>query len=194
MAGPVTRAAALLATAALTMTAAGCGGDEADPRTANAADVSFATDMAQHHAQSVQLVNLAVTRTLPPSTWAWTEGARTQRIAELRSLTRQLEDWGEPVPETGMQHSDEGKHVAFDTEIPGVADEEQVHALDQLRGSRLARAWLRLMITHEQGAVELAQGEVEHGQYADAVAYARKDLERHRRLVARLQRLVAHPA
>ena len=193
MAGRPITAATLLLTALVATAAAGCGSqDQPDPGGTNSADVSFASDMAQHHAQTVQLVNLAVTRTLPTSQWAWTEAARTRHIAELRTLTRELRAWGEPVPETGMQHADEGKHVAFDTSIPGVVGETEVHALDDLRGGLLARRWLQLMIRHEQGAVELARTEVDSGQNAAAVAYARDDLGRHRKLINRLERLVTH--
>lgn len=190
MSGLATRATALLI-ALVAATATGCGQDKTDPQAANGADVSFATDMAQHHAQTLQLVNLQVTRTLPTSAWTWTEGTRTRRIAELRTLTRQLKAWDKPVPETGMQHADEGKHVAFDTDIPGVAAEADVHALEQMRGSRLAAAWLKLMVAHEQGAAQLAKDEVDNGQNADAIAYAREDLERHEALATRLQQLTA---
>jgi uncharacterized protein (DUF305 family) len=191
MPGVQARAAGLLLTALFALAATGCGNEEAaDPDAPNATDVAFAADMTQHHAQTMQLVNLAVTRTLPVHQWAWTEGVRTRRVAELRRLTDQLRAWGQPVPETGMQHADEGKHLAFDTGIPGVAGPAEMHALDELRGAALARAWLTLMIEHERGAVELAQHEVDSGQQASAVEYARDDRERHRRLVRQLERLV----
>lgn len=184
------RAGLLLAVLATAATGACSVDDQPNPAATSAADVAFATDMAEHHAQTVQLVNLAVTRTLPASQWAWTEAARTRRIAELRILTHELKAWGEPVPETGMQHADEGKHLAFDTDIPGVAAEAEVHALENLRGGALARRWLQLMIRHEKGAAELAQAEAESGQNAHAVAYARDDFQRHRRLATRLEQIV----
>ena len=89
-----------------------------------------------------------------------------------------------------MQHADEGKHLALDTDIPGVVGEAEVHSPGNLHGGTLARRWLRVMIRHEEGAEELAQAGIEAGKNAEAVAYARDDLERHRNLARRLEQIV----
>ena len=184
------RFGACLLLSAFTVTTAGCGSDEqADPAGFNQPDAAFATQMAQHHAQTMQLVNLPETRALPASAWAWTEGVRTRRLKELHTLTRLLRSWDQPVPETGMQHADEGKHVQFDTAIAGIAPERDIHALSRLRGVQLRDKWLQLLIEHERGAVELADNEVARGQNAEALEFARADRDRHATLITQLQEL-----
>lgn len=165
---------------------AGCGGD---PNGFNEADVTFAADMTQHHAQTVQLVNLPLRHRVPSRDTAWTDPVRTQRFTELQAFARLLRAWGHKVPDTGLEHSDEGKHVSLDPRIPGVLNEQQMHALERGSDAAFARSWLREVIRHEEGAVRMAAAEVADGQNAQAVAMARRDRAAHAALVAELQRL-----
>lgn len=165
---------------------AGCGGE---PNAFNDADVTFASDMTQHHAQTVQLVNLPLQHRVRSGDAAWTDSARARRFTELQTLAGLLRSWGQKVPETGLDHSDEGKHVSFDARIPGVLTEQQMHALERATDTAFTRVWLRDLIRHEQGAVRIAAAEVAQGQNAKTIAMAGKDKAAHARLVAELQRL-----
>lgn len=174
---------------ALMLTA--CGSDGSGGGGANAADAAYARSVTQHHAQTLQLINLPSIHTLPTAVWAWTDPVRTQQLAELTRAVRLLRGWHESIPETGLRHIDEGSQPRFDTSIPGVLTPQQVDSLANLRGSRLQRAWLQLFITHEQGAIRLAQREVAGGQEPVTVDSAQQDVQRHRRLLAKLRRLLA---
>lgn len=165
---------------------AGCG---ADPDGFNDADVTFASDMTQHHAQTVQLVNLPLRHDVASEDAAWTDDARARRFAELKSFAGLLRSWGEDVPDTGLEHSDEGKHLTFDAEIPGVLTDEEMHTLQQGADGAFTKVWLEALIRHEQGAVAMAEAEIADGQNAEAVEMARKDKAKHAALVAELQRL-----
>ena len=165
---------------------AGCGGD---PNGFNDADVTFASDMTQHHAQTVQLVNLPLQHRVPSGDVAWTDSARARRFTELQAFANLLRSWGEKVPDTGLDHSDEGKHATFDAGIPGVLAGKRMHALERASDREFTRTWLRELIRHEQAAVRMAAAEVADGQNAKAVAMARKDKREHAALVSQLQRL-----
>ena len=165
---------------------AGCGGD---PSGFNDADVTFASDMTQHHAQTVQLVNLPLRHRVPSQDASWTDSARARRFTELQAYAKLLRSWKEKVPDTGLDHSDEGKHVTFDAGIPGVLTETQMHALERSTDQEFTRLWLRQLIRHEQAAVRMAAAEVADGQNAKAVALARKDEGMHAALVTQLRRL-----
>lgn len=165
---------------------AGCGGDHSG---FNDADVRFASDMTQHHAQTVQLVNLPLRHRVPTQDVSWTDSARARRFRELQAYARLLRSWQEKVPDTGLEHSDEGKHVTFDARIPGVLTETQMRALERSTDQEFTRLWLRQLIRHERAAVRMAAAEVADGQNARAVALARKDERVHGALVTRLRRL-----
>jgi uncharacterized protein (DUF305 family) len=154
------------------------------------ADVAFAAGMTQHHAQTMQLVNLAQVRSLPVRQWAWTDSVRRRQLSEITRLTRMLRHWDRSVPETGLQHADEGKHLRFDTTVPGVLVDDQIEALHRLRGRELAQQWLGLLITHEEGAVRIADTEVSEGADADAVGFARDDRARHAAVLVHLRALL----
>lgn len=165
---------------------AGCG---ADPNGFNDADVKFAADMTQHHAQTVQLVNLPLRHRVPTADGMWTDSARTRLFTELEVLERLLRSWRQPVPETGLDHSDEGKHITFDARIPGVLTGRQMQALERAPDRAFTRMWLQQLIRHERAAVRMAADEVADGQNAKAVAIARKDKAAHAALVAKLEQL-----
>jgi uncharacterized protein (DUF305 family) len=165
---------------------AGCG---ADPNGFNDADVRFAADMTQHHAQTVRLVNLPLRHRVPTADGMWTDAARTRLFSELQVLERLLRSWGEKVPETGLDHSDEGKHITFDAAIPGVLTGQEMQALEQAPDRAFTRVWLQQLIRHERAAVRMAADEVADGQNAKAVALARRDKAAHAALVAKLEQL-----
>src|SRR5687767_12648135 len=91
----------LLTAAALTMTA--CGGDDnqADPAAGqpfNDADVAFATDMIQHHAQALQMVDMTMGRQLDPEVQALAEDIRAAQTPEIETMADWLQEWDKPVP------------------------------------------------------------------------------------------------
>jgi uncharacterized protein (DUF305 family) len=166
----------------------GCGGD---PNGHNEADVEFASDVAAHHAQTVHLVNLTLGRpSVGGGVSRLADQARMRRLTEIDDVSRWLTSWNQKVPETGLEHRDEGKHVAFDASIPGVLTSAQTKALASHAGPGFRAAWLDRLIAHERGAIEIASAEVEQGQNARAVAFAKKDRAAHRAQLADLKRLL----
>ncbi len=83
---------ALTLTAALALTAAACGNDDASTATSsevsstehNDADVEFASNMLQHHAQALSMVDLTIDRTLDPEVQQLAEQIREAQAPRLR--------------------------------------------------------------------------------------------------------------
>ena len=180
-------AAAALAASAL----AGCSDSGGDPKGVNDADVTYASSVVVHHAQSVQLLNLRPDQgDAGAAMGMWVDTARTHRLRELRASERLLRSWDRKVPETGLQHSDEGKHIEFDSDVLGVLTHAQVRAIERETGSAFTHAWLNGLIDHELGAVRLAEAEMADGQNAETVAIAEKDRAAHAAQVDRLRRML----
>ena len=171
---------------------AGCSDDSTgDPDVVNDADVTYASSVVVHHAQSVQLLNLRPDQgDAGAAVGMWVDTARTHRLRELRASERLLRSWDRKVPETGLQHSDEGKHVEFDSDVPGVLTHAQVRAIEEETGSAFTHAWLNGLIDHELGAVRLAEAEIADGQNAETVAMAEKDRAAHAAQAERLRRML----
>ncbi|HSJ19443.1 MAG TPA: DUF305 domain-containing protein [Nocardioidaceae bacterium] len=167
--------------AALTLTLAGCASSEssADPSGFNDADVDFATDMIQHHAQALVMVDMTMGRDLDPEMVELTEEIRAAQAPEIEQMADWLEDWDQPVPQTSRDHAnahaddhggDDGAQM--DADMPGMMSAEEMDALEDASGEEFRTMWLEMMIEHHQGAVEMAETVVEEGQNGEVRALA----------------------
>jgi uncharacterized protein (DUF305 family) len=88
----------------LVLTTAACGdSDSSDsmsrPSTTehNQADVAFATDMIQHHAQALSMVDLTLDRALDPQVQAMAEAVRDAQGPEIETMTEQQDGQYQPA-------------------------------------------------------------------------------------------------
>ena len=186
-------AAALALAAALGLSLAGCGdsdsgGSPSATRTAsngdvyNDADVSFATDMIQHHAQALVMVDLAAGRPLDPDVQKLTEQIRDAQAPEIETMTDWLTAWGQEIPETMRDHTNAGHDmgdmgdVGSGSDMPGMMSTEQMDQLQHASDAEFQDMWLQMMIEHHQGAIEMATDEQQDGTFRDAVRLA-EDIE-----------------
>lgn len=168
----------LAVTAALMFALAGCSDAESSGgKGYNDADVDFASDMIQHHAQALEMVDLTLGRELDPEVVALTEEIRAAQAPEIETMADWLEDWDQPVPETSRDHAnahaeDHGASVEMDEDMPGMMSAEEMDALEKATGEEFQSMWLEMMIDHHEGAVEMAAAEVDEGENAEAIALA----------------------
>ena len=183
---PTCAVLAVLATAALLT---GCTGDgQVGP---DAADTAYATSVVGHHAQTLALLDLTLGRDgLDPRIGTFADRARTDLFAEVDATTRRLETWGEEIPRTALEHTHD-ESVSYDTSIAGVLSNDSMRTLERTTGPAFERAWLRALVAHERGAVEIAEEAVENGRDAAAVAAARKDERVHADRITALEELTA---
>jgi uncharacterized protein (DUF305 family) len=152
--------------ALLLVSACGSDAEESAPEPSrtehNEADVRFATRMIPHHAEAVSMVDLTLGRDLDPDLVELAEGIRTTQVAETETMVDWLTDWGEEVPETMRDHvnSHAGDH--------GGTGDEDLAALEQATGADFERMFLEMMIEHHEGAVEMAETELDEGRYLPA--------------------------
>jgi len=156
----------------------GCGGDDSPSETPagapyNDADVTFATDLIEHHAQALQMVDLTLGRDLDPEIAAIAESIRSAQVPEIETMADWLEEWGQPVPETGRDHANaHGDGADLDSDMPGMMSAAELQALEDADGGAFERTWLEAMIEHHQGAVTMATVQTENGMATDALELA----------------------
>lgn len=177
---------ALTLTAALALTAGACGNDDTSTDTSsevsttehNDADVEFASNMLQHHAQALSMVDLTIDRPLDPEVQQLAEQIREAQAPEIETFTDWLTDWDEEVPETMRDHVNSGHDMddmggSMDEEnMPGMMTSEDMGALEDASDDEFQTMWLEMMIEHHEGAVEMAKTEQSDGQYKPAVDLA----------------------
>ncbi|MFX1759847.1 DUF305 domain-containing protein [Rhodococcus sp. As11] len=147
----------------------------------NDADVMFAQMMLPHHSQAIEMSDMLLAKeNIPAEVIALAEQIKAAQGPEIEQLESWLEQWGEPteMPETsnndmpGMDMN-EGMDGMEGMQMEGMMSEEDMQALADAQGIDAARLFLEQMIAHHEGAVDMAQTEIEDGQFPDAVVMAR---------------------
>lgn len=182
-----TMAAALLAASPLALAACGdesdrdnptAGSDIAESEPFNQADVAFATDMIQHHAQALSMVDLTVRREISPELAELADQIRMAQGPEIEAMVDWLTEWDQPVPETMRDHANAhgggemGDDTGMDSDMPGMMSAEDMADLEAAEGPEFEQMWLQMMIEHHEGAIEMAKVEQKEGEYPDALALA----------------------
>ena len=176
---------ALVVTAALTLTA--CGDDSTNatgqsgasalPQGVNDADVTFATEMIQHHAGALAMVDMTMGRKLDPEVQSLAEDIRAAQTPEIETMSDWLQEWDQPVPETVRDHANAhggGSGGDMGSQMPGMMSAKEMAELEGMPDAEFQDAWLRAMIEHHQGAIEMANTEQADGENPDAIALAKK--------------------
>ncbi|MCY4728553.1 DUF305 domain-containing protein [Nocardioides sp. STR2] len=168
-------------------TDAGSSGSQAEVSTTehNDADVTFATEMIQHHAQALSMVDLTLDRPLDPEVQALAEGIRDAQAPEIETMADWLTKWGETVPATMRDHVNSGHEMGdlSDTtggvdgmdpgdEMPGMMTLADLDVLENASDEEFQDMWLQMMVEHHEGAIEMAEAEQADGQFKDAVDLA----------------------
>ncbi|MEU1038558.1 DUF305 domain-containing protein [Streptomyces sp. NPDC005551] len=112
----------------------------------NSADISYARMMIEHHTQALEMTGLAPERAA---------SGRVRRLAERITAAQQpeiavMKSWLKK--HGGARKSPEHQHGA----MPGMATEAQLKKLRAARGKTFDELFLKLMITHHDGAITMA--------------------------------------
>ena len=190
-------------TLGLALTLSACGSDDtgADSTSEavsttehNDADVAFASDMIQHHAQALAMVDMTMGRDLTPEVAALAEDIRAGQGPEIETMSDWLQEWEEDIPETVRDHANAhgggGAGGDTGTDMPGMMTEKDMAALEAATDAEFETMWLEMMIEHHEGAVEMAQAEQEEGQYEPAVDLAGQIITGQKSEIATMQGLV----
>ncbi|MEV5612562.1 DUF305 domain-containing protein [Streptomyces sp. NPDC052225] len=113
----------------------------------NSADVTYAQMMIQHHEQALVMTELAPEQA---------ESTRVKRLAERISAAQapEIETMRGWLKRHGREEAASG-HAGHEA-MPGMATEAQLKKLRAARGKAFDALFLKLMITHHQGAVTMA--------------------------------------
>ena len=125
----------------------------------NDADAMFMQMMVPHHAQALEMAELAATRARDGSVASLARRIQGAQGPEIRSMASWLAARGLEVP-TSMQetHGDHGG-----ASMMGMLTDAQMEELAAARGPEFDQLFLAGMIQHHQGAVDMAGTQLEEG-------------------------------
>jgi len=121
----------------------------------NRADSQFVQSMVVHHAQALKMGRLARTRAEDPKVRAIAERITDSQGAEILNLSSWLERHRLYVP-TSRDLEQHMQHMQHGMTMPGMLTPAQMDRLAAARGARFDALFLRSMIRHHEGALEMA--------------------------------------
>jgi uncharacterized protein (DUF305 family) len=128
-------------------------------------DVIFVQMMVPHHQQAVDMSDIVLSkRGVSPDVRALAKHIKAAQQPEIEMMNAWLEKWGR------IEMAEESSHHDG---TDGMMTEEQMQALDEVRGPDGERLFLEGMIRHHQGAIHNAEEEIASGKNADTVTLAK---------------------
>jgi uncharacterized protein (DUF305 family) len=180
--------------AAAIIALAGCGNDmpamdhgqserggSAEQAGHNDQDITFAQGMIPHHQQAVDMAGMAAEKATDPTVKDLATRIAAAQDPEIQQLTDMLDQWGAP----GAEHGGHGG-----TSAEGMMTDEQMRQLEQAAGADFDRLWVQLMLQHHEGAVAMAETELEQGSDAEAKALAEQIVEAQEAEITELQAML----
>lgn len=189
-------AIALVAATAL----AGCGSDSDSNTSTNAefnsADVTFAQSMIPHHEQAVVMAKIAKTQASSPEVKQLAEKIEAAQAPEIETMTSWLDGWGKEDSDSRHHMDDgdmmdDGDNMMDDADMPGMMSDTDMSALDRSMGAAFDQMFLTMMISHHEGAIEMAKTEQQEGKYLDAIRLAVRIEEAQTTEIALMKSLLA---
>ena len=144
----------------------------------NDADVEFAQGMIAHHQQAVEMSDMVLERGENAEVKALAQRIKDAQTSEIELMRGWLKDWGED--ETSAEH-----------EMPGQMSEEDMAKLEEASGAELDKMFLEMMIPHHESAIEMAETELEDGEFSDAKDLAQRVVDDQTAEIAEIKALLA---
>ncbi|MEU2205369.1 DUF305 domain-containing protein [Microbacterium oleivorans] len=193
-------AATVALTLATALTLAGCAGGgnstsmpgmdggssssaPAEAANFNDADVMFAQMMIPHHTQAVEMSDMLLGKDgVDERVTALAEEIKAAQQPEIDQLEQWLDQWGADSSMDGMGDMDQGG---------GMMTEDDMQALESASGDDASRLFLEQMTVHHEGAIDMAQDEIDNGQNPDAIEMAQNIVDTQTAEIAEMENILA---
>lgn len=169
----------------------------------NDADVSFARMMIPHHQQAIEMSDMLLSKQgIEPDVVNLASGIKSAQGPEIEQMQSWLQEWGvSSTPSaTGMPgHDMPGHDMQGDDAVGdmppmaaghGMMSEADMAALQNAQGAEASRLFLEQMISHHEGAITMAQQEIDDGQFAPAIDMARNIVSSQQAEIEEMQALL----
>jgi uncharacterized protein (DUF305 family) len=149
------------------------------PADVNNADIMFTTMMIPHHEQAIEMADLILDEDgVDTRVVALAETIKAAQGPEIELMESWLDDWG-----TGMG------------DMPGMGDgmmsDIDMEALEDATGEEASRLFLEQMIEHHDGAIDMAQTEVDNGESPDVIGLAGSIIQSQTAEIATMEEILA---
>ncbi len=147
----------------------------------NAADEMFVIMMIPHHEQAVEMSDTILGKDgIDDQVQALAQQIKDAQAPEIELMQSWLTNWGMSSSGDmgGMGHGD------------GMMSDGDMAALEAADGAEAARLFLEQMIVHHEGAIEMAQTELDQGANEEVIALAQAILDTQTTEIATMENLL----
>jgi uncharacterized protein (DUF305 family) len=179
---------------ASTLTLAACGGNDSPSASGsssahNKQDVTFASDMIPHHQQAIQMAKMAKAHAGATEVKQLANGIESAQGPEIKTMTGWLKALGQDAP-SGSMSGMGGKGGSSPNDMPGMMSDTDMAKLGRATGATFDQMWLKGMIAHHEGAVEMANTEIAKGKNGDAIDLAKSIKAAQAKEIAKLKNML----
>lgn len=145
----------------------------------NQTDIQFTMMMIPHHQQAIEMSDVILAKDdIDEQVTALAEQIKAAQGPEIEQMESWLDDWGTGMGDMGGMGD-------------GMMSPADMQALEGATGDEASRLFLEQMIEHHQGAIEMAQNEVDNGQNADVLALAQNIITSQTAEIATMEEILA---
>ena len=139
-------------------------------------DAGFARDMQRHHSQAVEMSLLTLDVSRDPEIRTLASDILLTQQQQVGQMYAWLDTWGlsqttsaDPMEWMSEHagHSSGMDDAMPESEMPGMASDQQLEALADAGPGEVDRRYLQLMIPHHVGALDMAQYAADHAATAE---------------------------
>lgn len=123
------------------------------PRVTDRVSVGFVRDMSTHHAQAVQMSEIAHRRSADPALNYLAFDILSTQQGQIGIMSGWLDLWDQAQSGASGEQMTWMGHTG---PMPGMATRDAIDELNTLPVAEMEEQWLRLMIRHHRGAVPMA--------------------------------------
>ena len=153
----------------------------------NDADVTFATSTVPHHQQAVEMSDLLLSKdSVDPDVSELATTSKAEQEPEIEQMTGWLQGWGAPASSPGGMGGMGGM-----ADQDGMMSAADLQALAAATGKDAQTRYLRGMVRHHEGAVAMANTELQHGRNLEAKSLAISIVTSQQAEIDRMNQLLA---
>lgn len=158
----------------------------------NDADVMFTQGMIPHHQQAIEMSDMVLNKQgIDPEIVSLANQIKDAQGPEIEQMQGWLADWGAsstPAPSSSMPEHEMGDMPGMgDMPDHGMMSEADMADLQNAQGAAAGRLFLTQMIEHHEGAITMAQNEIDNGAFPAAVDMARSIASSQQQEIATMQ-------
>lgn len=149
---------------------------------ANDADMAFVSGTKMHHEQAIEMSDILLEKeSIPEDIAALATRIKVAQSPEIERMDRWLADWGmsDLMDHPSMEHGD------------GMVPKDEIKALKEASGKEAAKLFLEQMITHHEGAVDMAETEINEGSYPAAIDLSKDIVKSQNEEIQEMKQLLA---